>query len=410
MRHAVPRALLLLLLASLVAACKNGGDDDSDAFCSGPNETLEANDSLPEDLTVVDGKLLFRAVTPDDEWAVWVWDGRGEPEVVRDLVDAGVRPSLIRDSVAFDGALYFVGVQDETGTELWKTDGVRSELVVELQPGAASGYPRELTVFDDHVYFTGSDGVVGFELWRVDADGDLELAFDFFPGSASCAPSLRGASDELLLLNVDDDPDDLACGRDFWEYDGIDARFVSDRAVGGSVVFDGLLHFRFEDDDGPGLFRYDAVDPPEKVIEGDVRTLLVGDELYYTQWDTSVPGNARSVWSWDGVRSRMIYGAEPREIVTLVAFYQGALHFGVNGSGFDGDLFRARGFAAPERVASWDILSLDGAVVFDGELVYRGHDDRHGYELWAFDGADDRRLFDLFPGRFCRFDDPDDQD
>lgn len=97
------------------------------------------------------------------------------PTLVADLDTVAVNGSSLGPGVeprvvAVDGIGYFAARTDETGIELWRTDGtgIGTTLVRDLCPGPCDSEPRSLTAHDGTLYFTASDGVFGRELWSSD--------------------------------------------------------------------------------------------------------------------------------------------------------------------------------------------------------------------------------------------------
>ncbi len=53
------------------------------------------------------------------------------------------------------------------GYELWKTDGINTSLVMDINPGASDSDPENYVSYKGALYFTANDSVHGIELWRV---------------------------------------------------------------------------------------------------------------------------------------------------------------------------------------------------------------------------------------------------
>ncbi len=148
---------------------------------------------------------------------VWISDGTeaGTRNLVnRNLSGPGVRGRF----VARDGWVYYVSIDDATGTQLHRTDGTRNRRVVEdLFPGAASSDMVLLGATADHVYFAADDGVHGRELWRTDGTTAGTIVLDVAPGAAGIGP--EGVAVPLgnaLVFSATDVPH----GREPWVTDG----------------------------------------------------------------------------------------------------------------------------------------------------------------------------------------------
>ncbi len=86
------------------------------------------------------------------------------------------------------GTLFFAGILDGEGYELWRTDGTSSGTVriKDINPGASHSIasPFELTPIGDSVYFAADDGVHGRELWKSSGlESNTFLLKDTVPGS-----------------------------------------------------------------------------------------------------------------------------------------------------------------------------------------------------------------------------------
>ena len=122
-----------------------------------------SSDSLPSDLTPLDGSLYFTATNPELGRELWKTDGTvGGAQLVRDIREGeiGAISGVIAQLTVFDGALYFLADDGSTGAELWKTDGteVGTQLVKNVNDRTGTSGPRELTVFNDVLYFTANNG------------------------------------------------------------------------------------------------------------------------------------------------------------------------------------------------------------------------------------------------------------
>lgn len=77
--------------------------------------------------------------------------------------------------VEFNGEIYFSAFNDNSGRELWKTDGTQAGtvLVKDIFTGTSffrqnSGDPRRLTVLNGELFFTAKTSTEGRELWKTD--------------------------------------------------------------------------------------------------------------------------------------------------------------------------------------------------------------------------------------------------
>jgi ELWxxDGT repeat protein len=86
---------------------------------------------------------------------------------------------------------YFVACDDESGCEVWKTDGSTAGTVriTDICPGQCGSQPAALTLIGSTVYLSADDGQRGEELWKVDINTDTaSLVRDIQLGAASSSP------------------------------------------------------------------------------------------------------------------------------------------------------------------------------------------------------------------------------
>lgn len=362
-------------------------DDDPDDF------EPEANSSFPHYFVVVGDALFFQATHPDGNVAVWRYDGRNKPQVVEDLRLAGVEPG--RWPAAFNGFYYFRGTQDDD-TELWRTDGTTSERVLDLRPGPLSGEVRDLTVFQDDLYFSGFDGVHGREMWRIDADDNPFLVRDFGAGSYSGAPGQFVVFENQLIFGIQIP---FAPGSELWRHDGAEQhRLASGLLMANTAELNGKLYFGAFDrrDQRQGLYVYDGEASPEKLEDfgiGGIQSF--GNNLIFT----TVENSRSTLWSWDTVNAmEALYVSAFADNVQLLPQLDQTVYFANSEM-----LWQYDGTGPPRAVAPWsDPAVIPEAVIFDGRLLYTRATERAGSELWAFDGEEDERIADLFPGDHCK--------
>ena len=210
---------------------------DGALYIVGPR-CLERSDGTAENTTVVkcdlgerpelagvDGRILF---VDQDE----LWTGDGTPAGTVRLTFGRILPN---DLTSVNGEVLFTAI-DDSGRELWKSDGTVAGTVrvTDLNPGPADAFfggefpsvaaGRDLMKVNDTLFFIANDGVSGFELWKSDGTATgTALVKDIKPGAGG---STRPISDPALL-NVNGAlflrADDGATGPELWRSDGTDA-------------------------------------------------------------------------------------------------------------------------------------------------------------------------------------------
>ena len=138
-------------------------------------DSVEPNSSDPSDLIAVGDTLFF---TADDGSGRKLWrsDGTEAGTVLFSDIEPNIHEGYYGDYpssyflAAVDDTLYFVADADNSGEELWKTDGTNTGTVrvSDINPGEAGSNPSRLTVVGDTLFFSATDGSSGDELWALD--------------------------------------------------------------------------------------------------------------------------------------------------------------------------------------------------------------------------------------------------
>jgi ELWxxDGT repeat protein len=146
-----------------------------------------------------------------------VWVTQGTPETTKRL--AVLDTTSISKPVAAAGAIFFVASREDTGAELWRTDGTvgGETLVLDIIPGSASSHPEQLTEGGRYLYFVADDGTHGQELWRTDgtAAGTV-MVKDTAPGTAGSAPAELTSGNGRFYFAANDGTH----GVELWQSDG----------------------------------------------------------------------------------------------------------------------------------------------------------------------------------------------
>lgn len=160
--------------------------------------------SSPQELTVLDGRLYFRADDGVHGEELWQYDpaaagGMGAAVLMADI-RSGSEASGLQDLVPLDGLLYFVADDGVYGRELWRFDPAASNdagaasLVVDLVAGENSSDVQQMQALDGKLYFTWNDEVAGYELWQYDPApnqeaGVVTVVSDLVNGRGSSMPA-----------------------------------------------------------------------------------------------------------------------------------------------------------------------------------------------------------------------------
>jgi len=360
--------------------------------------------------------------TTDTSWEVWRTDGTfAGTELFWGGVEGDVR---FHQLVPVAGGMLFPATTDETGREIWWTDGNdQNSPLLDIVPGAGGSSPENLTRVGDLVFFVAGDAAHGRELWVTDGTSDgTRLVIDLSEGPEG---STRGPMAELdggLLFQAElgqfDRPvlvwtDGSAAGtRIILETNSQDyspsAQWMF--TAGGLAYFDG-----YSSSSGRELWVSDGTIAGTRVIDinpGEADSspgepAVIGDQVFFAASDGE---HGRELWTSDGTQAgtRMIrdcapgpQGGDPtalRAFGELLLFRADIEETGVEPWRSDGtsagtfplgDLVPGRPGSRPS-----EFTPHNGVALFSAETP------DVGCELWSTDGttAGTTLLLDIRPG------------
>jgi ELWxxDGT repeat protein len=263
---------------------------------------------------------------------LWTSDGTAAGTVLLKRFGMSIHGPFGSDTALFvargtDLFLAAAGEGDNSGVELWKSDGTVAGTVrvKDINPGPANASPQWLRVGGSRVYFGATDPTGGRELWATDGTeaGTLRVT-DLRPGTGSSNPTVWGAAGGRVYFTANDG----ASGRELWSTDGT--------AAGTRLVHDV----------NPGAASSNAVVP-----------LLIAR-----------PGGVLLFWADDGVHGSEPWTAPlaPQEPDTWLV----GRHVFYNNSKFDGRDVAAN--VADDRAIATDKRALrpGGAFSFENVTSY----------------------------------------
>ena len=271
-----------------------------------------------------------------------------------ELIGEGFR--LPDDLVEVGDRLYFSGIDEGGGRELWVSDGTAqgTKVVKDIRSGRYGsiedssvtiyGVVRgdEFTEFDGKLYFVANDGEIGRELWVSDGTAEgTKLVADIFPGERNYDDSDPSGFSEVdgKLYFVANDGE---TGRELWVSDGT--------TEGTNLVADINPS---SDSSDPGAFSLrGGFTVPRDFIE-------FNDQLYFVADDGET---GEELWVSDGT-------AEGTNLVADIN-------------------------------PSSDGSSPGGFTEFDGKLLFSADNGETGRELWVSDGTTEGTslIQDISPG------------
>ncbi|WP_159023956.1 T9SS type A sorting domain-containing protein [Formosa sp. L2A11] len=232
-----------------------------------------ASGSNCDNFYIINDKLVF---TADDgvngtEW--WVTDGvAANTQLVKDI-SAGDNDGVFFSSfgsspsfMVFNDKVFFTGITDDEGYELWSTDGTEegTALVKNISTSFVSSFPEDYAILNDELLFTCREG-----LWKTDGteSGTVEISDDVDPGD------LATLNDKVL----------------FW--DNSNSIWTTDGTAAGTV-------------------EIKTLNRPTTNNSNELAFTVIGDKAFFAGSDDT---NGPELWITDGTESgtQLVLDAEP---------------------------------------------------------------------------------------------------
>lgn len=386
-------------------ACTNG---------SSIEQVTSKNIWTPSEPTIFQGDVYFVADDPDYGVELFRYDGDAVDRVT-DVNASG--DSYPEQLTVFDDALYFRATGPK-GQELYRYTGSTVELVQDLGPGSSD--PGDFTLYNGDLYFTADVSGSTIELYRATGSG-VRIVDRIRTDGNAANPKDLAAYKGLLYFSADPGNGN---GRQLIAYNGSDyfPQFVSTpegngRDPQGLTVYDGDLYYSARTTDGRELFRFtDLLLTEEEQIthfesSGSDPSSVTGynDTILFSATE---PTEGTELYSL-GVDERsgatridLFPGASSANPCDLTV-HDGGLYFAATRGNADADkqvLHRYDG-STVSRVKRSNNLSASGSgvfaykkVPFEGDLYFSAQSESAGTELHRSDGATVERVDDFVPG------------
>lgn len=193
------------------------------------NTDPRGGSSSPDTLTLLNGRLYFRANDGVHGQELWVYDPESGAMLAADI-NAGSGSSDVSSLTVLDGRLYFEANDGVSGSELWVFDPAAGAMLaagVSLVADFVAGVggtgdddpdpPDDLIVFDGKMYFTASDGTFGRSrsLWVYDPIAGPIMLDEAWPSTGiTQIPSRSTKYNGRLYFNANDG----IHGSELWAY------------------------------------------------------------------------------------------------------------------------------------------------------------------------------------------------
>jgi ELWxxDGT repeat protein len=184
-----------------------------------------AEPSLPDCFKLVGTSLLFSArVVLGEPRRLLRTDGT----TVDEVASTPIRCFRDRHAIVYRGELFFGG-DDQSGVEPWRSDGLTSAPLGDINPGPESSLSLNWIEAMGKLFFVANDGVHGYEWWSWDG-ANVALELDLNPGAGSgLAHIARGHPTSAIEFNgmLYFAGDDGSGSTVLWSWDGADLNQVT---------------------------------------------------------------------------------------------------------------------------------------------------------------------------------------
>ena len=161
----------------------------TDGTFSGTYKAKEINPSChgsnPEDFFLFKNNIFFTALHPISGRELWKSDGSDQGTVLLKDINPTINTSnsfikyLWQDSSKF----YFLSGESYSDKEIWESDGINTNLLIDIYPGIEPGVFDCCFDFNNLHFFIGNDSVTGNEPWITDGTtSGTFLLSDINPG------------------------------------------------------------------------------------------------------------------------------------------------------------------------------------------------------------------------------------
>ncbi|MBC7817675.1 MAG: hypothetical protein IAG10_12350, partial [Planctomycetaceae bacterium] len=344
-------------------------------------------------------------------------------DINEQLIDLSVGDGLSSGPsylVEINGTLFFAAGNNESGRELWKSDGTTAGTVrvKDINVGSGGAYPSELTNVGGTLFFTADDGIRGQALWK--SDGTTEgtvLVKDFFGGLGIVGANFLVNVGGTLFFRTDNRFDG-----ELWKSDGTEAGTVQVKDINPGGVssnlyplasIGGTLFFAADDGThGSELWKTDGTTTGTVLVK-DIRegagtgvfgtasrlnTAVVGSTLFFEANDGI---NGPELWKSDGSEAGTVLVKDIQEgdgptYLSYLTNVDGTLFFSANDGVNGRELWKSDGSEAGTVLVK--DIDADNPIFFGsnpqelfnfgGTLFFSANDSLAGRELWKSDGTE----------------------
>jgi ELWxxDGT repeat protein len=390
--------------------------------------------SFPDDLTFCNGKLLFRAFNIKTGSELWSTDGTAAgTSLVKDINTSSTNSSFAGSNYFFKGigasatGVVFNAVTQETGSELYKSDGTSAGTVLlnDIRRGEQWSYPNNF-LFKNKVNYFIDDDSIGTALYKTNGTtAGLQKIIPYIDRSVYYVVNYNIADNGIAFYTLGNR---FTSAQELWRSDGtVPGTFMLTAslsyyynnyvAITGNTVFfiGGDFSYGYE------LWKSDGTIAGTKMVKdinpgsngSDPYNLFIyKKQVYFGAWDGTLN---YSLWKSDGTNKGTIklkhitpafynsyFNTIPQQ---LFCESDGILYFSADDFNvFGAELWKTNGTEAGTVMVK-DINPFFGSYPNNltdvkGTLYFAADDGVNGNEIWKTNGSPNstRLVKDITPG------------
>ena len=413
------------------------------------------------ELFLIQGKLLFPARGPDEDFDIELWTSDGKESGTYRLKDLNTLPSPANMNEIFltDDYIYF-RAKDTLGLELWRSDGTTQGTfrISDIQPGYPDSSPFGMVEMNGRVYFsarapedTSTNTFLSghyAHLWETDGtfNGTKRVSEDYLP----LLPPFSHQFEKIVLNNrlIFGGILRTATGNDFelWTSDGTNAgtHILKDinpgQGPGSStssnpqffVELNGKIYFKAQTlSQGLEWWMTDGTEAGTEImldlISGPINGLNYGDDFIKVANRLFFPASA-NLWFTDGTATgtKIISkngwaSGNYRNDPIIIGELNGEVIFENRGENYDLWITNIDSLKSFQLAANLHVIPDDSRInrceachsVLDSIFVFAGNDDINGWQLWRTNGTPEGTwllrdkhvgVLGSFPQNFVKYD------
>lgn len=375
----------------------------SKGWISGYTESTTKNfEAINNVFNVIDynGLIYFSRYYDETGSELWKSDGSESNTVIVDNINKskyGLNNSYL---VQLNSNLIFTANDGETGDEIYIYNG-NTQMLKDIRIGPNGSYCRYLTAFNGEIYFASNDSIHGFELWKTDGtEVGTKIVQDIVEGTTSSYPSYFTIYKGYLYFSIYKDGFYNLC-----RTDGINIDFIKNLGVNdynSTISIDNMLssgdylYFVTGENDLWESNGTEAGTIKLKDFSSCNKLTDVNGKMFFTASETF--DLEEELWITDGTESgtKIVKNIGPEYFSSAddLIHFNGELFFTAYSAESGRELWKSDGTGDGTiqvidiNTGSQSSIKNANFCKVDNILFFSAKDDSHGIELWKTDGSE----------------------